>query len=170
MKNLQTNEYPEYFGTYINKVEIDNVVEALEENLDNFSNFIENLVPDSKYEFRYQPEKWSIKEVVQHIIDTERIFAYRALRIARFDKTPLSGFEENDYVPVSEANNRTMEDLMREFILVRKSTIVLFESLTDNMLKSIGTASGKEVSTRAIGYAISGHCIHHQQVIIERYL
>ena len=90
MKNLQPNEYPEYFGNYISKVEIDDLIEALEENLDNFSNFIENLVPESKYEFRYQPEKWSIKEIVQHIIDTERIFAYRALRFARFDATPLS--------------------------------------------------------------------------------
>lgn len=170
MKNLLVNEYPEYFGTYINKVESEDLIEALEENLDDFTNFIENIVPDSKYEFRYQPEKWSIKEIVQHIIDAERIFAYRALRMARFDKTPLPGFEENDYVPVSESDKRTMDDLIREFVLVRKSTIELFESFSDEMMKSIGVASGKEVSVRAIGYIISGHCIHHQQVIKERYL
>lgn len=170
MKNLLVNEYPEYFGTYINKVESEDLIEALEENLDDFTNFIENIVPDSKYEFRYQPEKWSIKEIVQHIIDAERIFAYRALRMARFDKTPLPGFEENDYVPVSESDKRTMDDLIREFVLVRKSTIELFESFSDEMMKNIGVASGKEVSVRAIGYIISGHCIHHQQVIKERYL
>lgn len=170
MKNLLVNEYPEYFGTYINKVESEDLIEALEENLDDFTNFIENIVPDSKYEFRYQSEKWSIKEIVQHIIDAERIFAYRALRMARFDKTPLPGFEENDYVPVSESDKRTMDDLIREFVLVRKSTIELFESFSDEMMKSIGVASGKEVSVRAIGYIISGHCIHHQQVIKERYL
>lgn len=170
MKNLQSNEYPEYFGNYITKVEIDDLIEALEENLDNFSNFIQNLVPESKYEFRYQPEKWSIKEIVQHIIDAERIFAYRALRFARFDATPLPGFEENDYVPVSKSDDRTMEDLIREFVLVRKSTIVLFESFTGEMLMNTGTASGKVSSVRAIGFVISGHCIHHQQVIKERYL
>ncbi|SHI83090.1 DinB family protein [Flavobacterium terrae] len=170
MKNLLVNEYPEYFGTYINKVESEDLIEALEVNLDDFTNFIENIVPDSKYEFRYQPEKWSIKEIVQHIIDAERIFAYRALRMARFDKTPLPGFEENDYVSVSESDKRTMDDLIREFVLVRKSTIELFESFSDEMMKSIGVASGKEVSVRAIGYIISGHCIHHQQVIKERYL
>lgn len=170
MKNLQSNEYPEYFGNYISKVEIDDLIEALEENLDNFSNFIENLVPESKYEFRYQPEKWSIKEIVQHIIDAERIFAYRALRFARFDATPLSSFEEDDYVPVSKSNDRTMEDLIREFVLQRKSTIALFESFTDEMLKNTGTASGKISSVRAIGFVITGHCIHHQQVIKERYL
>lgn len=170
MKNLQSNEYPEYFGNYISKVEIDDLIESLEDNLDNFSNFIENLVPESKYEFRYQPEKWSIKEIVQHIIDAERIFAYRALRFARFDATPLPGFEEDDYVSVSKSDSRTMEDLIREFVLVRKSTIALFESFTDEMLKNTGISSGKTSSVRALGFVISGHCIHHQQVIKERYL
>ncbi len=170
MKNLLDNEYPEYYGTYISKVETEDLIEALEENLDDFTNFIENIVPNSKYEFRYQPEKWSIKEIVQHIIDAERIFAYRALRMARFDKTPLPGFEENDYVPVSEADHRPMDELLREFVLVRKSTIALFDSFTDQMMQNIGVASGKEVSVRAIGYIISGHCIHHKQVIKERYL
>lgn len=170
MKNLHPNEFPEYFVSYINEVKSLDIVEALEDNLDDFTDFIENRVPDIKYQFRYQQGKWSIKEIVQHIIDAERIFGYRALRMARFDVTPLPGFEEDDYVKVSNADAREMDDLLQEFVLVRKATIKLFESFTDEMLLHRGIASGKEISVRAIGYIITGHCIHHQNVVQERYL
>ncbi len=170
MKNLLETDYPAYFSTYINQVENDDCIEALEDNMNDFVNFIENIVPVEKYEYRYQSEKWSIKEIVQHIIDTERIFAYRALRFARFDKTPLASFEENDYADVSKSDNRDMNDLLQEFLLVRKSTIKMFESFSDEMISSMGIASGKEVKVLAIGFIISGHAIHHQKVIKERYL
>lgn len=170
MKNLLVTDYPAYFSTYINQVENDDCVDALEENMNDFVHFIENIVPTEKYEYRYQDGKWSVKEIVQHIIDAERIFAYRALRFARFDKTPLSPFEENDYVDVCEANKRSMNDLLQEFLLVRKATIKMFESFSDEMISSKGIASGGEIKVTAIGFIISGHAIHHQKVIKERYL
>lgn len=170
MKNLQPGEFAEFYVNYINHVKCLDIVEALEENLSDFVDFIQDNIPENKYLYRYQPEKWSIQEVVQHIIDAERIFAYRALRIARFDATPLHGFEENDYVKVSDADHRSMDDLLQEFVLVRKATIKLFESFSEEMLLHKGTASNHPISVRALGYIIAGHCIHHQKVIKERYL
>lgn len=170
MRNLQPNEIPEYYISYVNEVQSLDIVDALEENLIGFLNFIKTEVPSDKFEYRYLPEKWTIKEIIQHIIDAERIFAYRALRFARFDAAPLHSFEEDDYVKVSESNVRSVDDLLEEFLLVRKSTIKLFESLNEEMLMNKGVASGKEISVRAIGFVISGHCIHHQNVIKERYL
>lgn len=170
MKNLHPDEFPEYCVAYINEVKCLDIVEALEDNLNGFIDFIQNRVTNDRYEYRYQEGKWSIKEIVQHIIDAERVFAYRALRFSRFDITPLPGFEEDDYVKFSDADNRTMEDLLEEFVWVRKSTIKMFESFSEEMLLHKGTASEKTISVRAIGYVITGHCIHHQNVIKERYL
>jgi len=169
MKNLHPSEYPEYYTPYINQVKSLDIVEALKDNLNDFVNFIESI-PLDKHEYQYLPGKWTIKEIVLHITDAERIFGYRALRFARFDATPLAGFEENDYVPISNANNRDMKSLLTEFILVRKATIALFENFTDEMLIHKGISSNKEISVRALGIIISGHCIHHQNVIRERYL
>lgn len=170
MKNLLETDYAASYSLYVNQVENDDCIEALEENMADFVYFMENSVPSEKYGYRYQPEKWSVKEIVQHIIDAERIFSYRALRFARFDKTPVPGFEENDYVPVSKADKRDMSDLLQEFLLVRKATIKLFESFSEEMLSSKGTASGHEIKVLALGFIISGHAIHHQKVIQERYL
>jgi len=169
MKNLHPSEFPEFYTSYINEVKSLDIVEALEENLQDFLNFIEKI-PVDKQEYQYLPGKWTIKEIILHITDAERIFAYRAIRFARFDATPLASFEENDYVPVSNANNREMSSLLAEFTLLRKATISMFENFTDEMLAHKGIASNKEISVRAIGFIISGHCIHHQNVIQERYL
>ncbi len=170
MKNLQPNEYPEYYIPYINEVKSLAIIDALEDNLNDFYNFIENIVPGEKHEYRYESEKWTIKDIVQHLIDAERIFSYRALRISRFDKTPLPGFDENEYVTVANANHRNMIDLIQEFVAVRKATIRLFESFSEEMLLNKGIASNNPISVRAIGYIITGHCIHHQNIIKERYL
>lgn len=169
MKNLQPSEFPEYYTPYINEVKCLDIIEALEENIHDFLNFIENI-PVEKHEFQYLPGKWTIKEIILHIIDAERIFGYRALRFARFDATPLAGFEENDYVPISNANNRDIKSLLTEFVAVRKATISLFENFTEEMLLHKGIASNGEISVRALGFIISGHCLHHQNVIRERYL
>ncbi|MES2811221.1 MAG: DinB family protein [Bacteroidota bacterium] len=169
MKNLNPSEYPEYFTPYINEVKCLDIVEALENNLNDFVSFVKDI-PEDKQLYQYLPGKWTIKEIVLHITDAERIFGYRALRFARFDATPLASFEENEYVPISNANNRNMDSLLAEFILVRKATIAMFENFTDEMLLHKGIASNKEISVRAIGFIISGHCIHHQNVIEERYL
>lgn len=169
MKNLLDSDYPPYFATYINLVSADDCIEGMEDGLNNFVAFIENISTE-KYNYKYQEDKWTIKDIVRHIIDTERIFVYRALRFARFDKTPLHGFEENDFASAINTSATAMDDLLQEFILLRKSTIKLFESFTEEMLSSKGIASGKEMSVLAIGFIISGHVIHHQNVIKDRYL
>ncbi len=169
MKDLLDTDYPAYFGTYINHVQNDDCIVAMEENLSDFVTFIENISVE-KYNYKYQEDKWTIKDIVRHIIDAERIFAYRALRFARFDRTPIPGFEENDYAANVNTSTIEMTDLLQEFILVRKSTIKLFESFTEEMLAAKGIASGKEISVLAIGFIISGHAIHHQNVVRERYL
>lgn len=170
MKNLLETDYPAYYSLYINQVEYDDCLEAMEESLNDFVAFIENFVPSEKEDYKYQEGKWSIKDIVRHIIDAERIFAYRALRFARFDKTPIPGFEENDYAANVNTALISMNNLLQEFILVRKSTIKLFESFSEKMLSSKGIASEKEISVLALGFTISGHAIHHQKVIKERYL
>lgn len=169
MKNLQPTEYPEHYTSYVNEVKSLDIIEALEESLWDFVRFIEDI-PIDKHEYQYQPGKWTIKEIILHIIDAERIFGYRALRFARFDTTPLAGFEENDYVPISNANNREVKSLLAEFVAVRKATIALFENFTEEMLLHKGIASNGEISVRALGFIISGHCMYHQNVIRERYL
>ena len=123
-----------------------------------------------KHEFRYAEGKWTIKDIILHLIDAERIFAYRALRIARNDKTALPGFEENDYVISANANEREFESLLKEYIIVREATISLFENLSETDLLKPGTASNASVSVRGIGYCILGHELHHKNIIIERYL
>jgi uncharacterized damage-inducible protein DinB len=169
MKNILDSDYPAYFATYINHVQNDDCILAMEENLNNFIVFIENISTE-KYNYKYQENKWSIKDIVRHIIDAERIFAYRALRFARFDRTPLPGFEENDYAANINTMTIEMTDLLQEFILVRKSTIKLFESFSEEMLSAKGIASENEISVLSVGFIISGHVIHHQNVIKERYL
>lgn len=127
-------------------------------------------IPPEKENYRYAEGKWTPKDILLHLIDAERIFAYRALRIARNDKTALPGFEENDYVIEANAEERSMESLLEEYFDVRKATISLFLSFSADALKRLGEASGFSVSVRAIGYIILGHEKHHANVIIERYL
>lgn len=169
MKNLSKTDYHAYFDYYINLVENDDCIEGLEISMNKFVDFI-NLIPENKHDYCYQPEKWSVKDIVQHITDTERIFAYRALRFARNDKTALSGFEENDYAQNTNVSQLSMKDLLDEFVLVRKSTIKMFQNLDRKSFQNVGKASGNEISVHAIAFIISGHAIHHQKIIVERYL
>lgn len=119
--------------------------------------------------FRYQPEKWTVKEVVAHVLDTERIMAYRALRFARNDQTPLAGFEEKDYAPESNANTRDLSSFRSEFVNLRRSTIDLFRSFNEEMMDRAGTVNSNRLSVRALGYIIAGHLIHHCGILTERY-
>lgn len=169
MKNILKSDYPAHFENYISHVEHENCIEALEISMNSFVHFI-NSIPENKHEYSYQPEKWSIKDIVQHITDAERIFVYRALRFARNDKTALPGFEEDDYANSANANRLEMKDLLEEFALVRKATIKMFQSFDKDALDNKGVASEKEISVHAIGYIIAGHNIHHQKIIEERYL
>ncbi len=166
---LSKTEYSSFNATYINALEDVSLIEGLEKGLHQMVSFIATL-PTEKLEYRYAEGKWTIKDILLHLIDAERIFAYRALRIGRGDQTPLAGFEENDYVPYANANSRSLGNLMEEFQLVRKSTLLLFENFSDQQLTFLGTSSNAIISVRAIGFLISGHQNHHLKIIQERYL
>lgn len=163
------SEYAPYYGKYIGLVPDGNILDILVEQNEFINNFFSEI-SEEKSTYRYAEGKWSIREVLGHIIDTERIFAYRALRISRNDKTALPGFEQDDYVPNSNHANTSIKNLTEEFVLVRKANLKLFESFTDEMWMRTGTASGNPVSVKAAVYVLAGHPIHHINVIKERYL
>lgn len=169
MIQLNHNEYSEYYGYYISLNASDNLILNLENQLQITYDFFKSI-PVDKLEYQYEVGKWTPKDILQHIIDSERIFAYRALRFARFDTINLPGYEENDYADVANANNRTIEDLIEEYKIVKQATIHLFKSFSEKMLLNIGQANDAPASVRAIGYIISGHEIHHINIIKVRYL
>ncbi len=168
-KDLTIDEYNPFYQTYINKAQNVELKQGLRESFAYVFEFL-NTIPEHKLEFRYAENKWTIKEVIQHVIDAERIFSYRALRIARQDQTPLPGFEENNYVPASFANNRSRAELLADYKAVRQATVSLFDSFSNDMLLQMGTASNSPISVRALGFITIGHENHHCQIIIERYL
>ena len=166
---LPKNEYSLFNATYINALENVNLLEELEISLHDFIKFVQNI-PMDKFDYRYAEGKWNIKEIIQHIIDTERIFGYRALRISRNDQTPLAGFDENNYVENTNALSRSIQELLTEFSAVRHSNLLLFKSFSEEQLTRMGTASDYPISVRALGFLIIGHMKHHQRVFQERYL
>lgn len=169
LNQLPVNEYSEFLATYIKALDEVNLFEELEISLHDFIKFVQNI-PMDKFDYRYADGKWTIKDIIQHIIDAERIFAYRALRISRNDKTPLPGFDENDYVENTNANGRSIQELLTEFSAVRHSNLLLFKSFSEEQLTRIGIASNHPVSVRALGFLMIGHQKHHQRVFQERYL
>ena len=171
MLQLNENEYAQYYKTYIDAVALNgkSIVQNLNDTLQEALELVSNL-PEEKQLYRYAEGKWTIKELIQHIIDSERVFNYRALRFARNDATSLPGFEQDDYVAIYDANKRDFKDLLEEFEFTRKSSIALFKSFGDEELKRIGIASASNMSVRALGYIISGHLKHHMNIIKERYL
>jgi len=166
---LTTAEFNPYYEQYIVLAPDTNIVSGLKQCLEHTIQFFKNI-PEEKHNYRYADGKWTVKEILLHIIDVERIFSYRALRIARQDKTPLPGFEQDDYVLNADVSKRTLEDLLQEYSAVKQATIHLFNSFHAATLKSIGEASNSPTSVRAIGYIIQGHETHHKNVIESRYL
>lgn len=166
---LPVNEYADFYKSYIQVLEDVELIEELEICLHEFIKFVQNI-PMDKFDYQYAEGKWTIKEIIQHLIDSERVFSYRALRISRNDKTPLPGFDENDYVTNSNGKERSLQSLLTEMAVVRQATLSLFNSFSQEQLNKIGIASNKEVSVRAIGFIIIGHQKHHQKVFSERYL
>ena len=162
-------DYPPFFGTYIDKISSDDLLITLEQNGASFHKFIEGL-SEEKMNYRYAPDKWTVKEMLLHITDTERIMCYRALRFARKDSTHLSSFEENDFAANSFGAQRSTASLLSEFDVVRKATLELFKNFDESVLDFKGTANNKMISVRALGYTIAGHEMHHLSVINERYL
>lgn len=163
------DEYVPYYGKYIAKVPDGDLCRILTDQLAGTLALIRSL-PEARGSDRYAPGKWSIKEVFGHVCDSERIFSYRALRIARGDATPLPGFEQDDYVPTGAFDRRTLADLGEELAAVRQATLHLFRHLDSTALARRGTASGNPITPRALAYVIAGHERHHVDVLQEKYL
>ena len=165
----EPDEYSAPYAGYVARVPLGaDLHQLLAEQLDTTSARL-RAVPEARGEFRYAPEKWSVKEVVLHLADTERIMAYRALRIARGDATPLPGFDENAYVPQSGADAQPLADLVEGWAVVRRASISLFRLLPAEAWLRRGTASDNPVSVRALGWIIAGHERHHLDVLGARY-
>ncbi len=165
----EPTEYFEFYDTYVRRVPDRDILLVLEENLAETLALLAT-VPAELEEHRYAPGKWSVREVIGHVIDAERVFAYRALHFARRDAAPLPSMEEGDYARNSNAGRRPLRDLADELAAVRRSSILLFRSFDAEMLGFRGTASGYEFSVRSIPYIVAGHEIHHRSVLAERYL
>ena len=166
---LPVNEYADFYKSYIQVLENVELQEELEISLHKFIKFVQNI-PMDKFDYRYADGKWTIKEIIQHLIDCERVFSYRALRISRNDKTPLPGFDENSFVENTNSNQRSLQGLLTEMAVVRQATLSLFSSFSVEQLERIGMASNHQISVRAIGFIIIGHQEHHQKIFQERYL
>lgn len=169
-KELLNSEFDPYYGRYIFKLDQNiQLVDGFESGLSKVISFF-SKIDAKKLDYKYQPDKWSIKDIFQHLIDTERIFMYRCFRISRNDKTQLAGFDQNMYVEPSSASNKTIEALISEFESTRLSSIALLKSLRIKDLKRIGNANGNSMSARAAAFTILGHEIWHMDVIKEKYL
>jgi uncharacterized damage-inducible protein DinB len=164
----QPAEYAAYCEKYIALVPGNDIVSVLEaQRLQTAQLFAARSERDGN--FRYAPDKWTVKEVLGHVTDSERIFAYRALRIARQDQTPLSGFEQDDYVRAGAFGERSLNDLVEEFQAVRSATVALFRPLGEEAWMRRGVANKNEVTVRALAFIIAGHELHHREILNERY-
>lgn len=167
--NILPKEFKSYYELYLNRVSsTTELFEALQQQ-NELINFF-NSIPKEKHEFRYAPEKWTPKQILQHLIDTERIFMNRALRFAREDFTELPGYDENHYAEHCFSNKRSIEDMLEEYEVVRSSSIYLFKSFDERVLTNVGKASGGAFSVRVIPFIVCGHQKHHIHIIKERYL
>ena len=168
-RKLQDSESSEYFKRYINLVVTENIVATLKNQLTDIEQFFKEW-PRNKWDHAYAEGKWTIKEVLIHMMDAERILAYRALRIARNDATPLPGFDQDEFTPFMNANNRSAKSIMSEYRAVRMATIALIENLDITALSRIGIASDAPASPLAMAFVIAGHQIHHMNVVREKYI
>ena len=169
VSEIAATEFHSYFKSYMDKVGDISLKEALDNGWEDTISFFESI-PESKLNFRYSKGKWTIKDILLHLIDAERAFSYRALQFARSDNADLEGFDENIFVENAQANSRTLLSLIGEYDKVRQSSIYLFNSFSNDVLKRTGKANGKTLSIRAAGFLICGHEIHHKEIIKERYL
>ena len=166
---LNLDTIPPFYKNYVKLVDESDLLQALRISGHRMQELV-HAIPANKADFAYAEGKWTVRELLCHLMDAERIFSYRALRFARNDKTVLPGFEENDYVPQANASARSLQKIASEMSHLRASTIDLFESFTPEMLTRKGTASKSELSVVALGFIIPGHEIHHLKALQERYL
>jgi hypothetical protein len=168
MERPEKSEYDAYYERYVSKVSEGDIVETLEKQPEELKDLFANVGED-RGTFAYEEGKWSLKESLSHLIDGERIFAYRMLRISRADQTPIEGFEQDGYIEYSNANNRCFAELLDEFELLRKANLLLIKNLSDDASKRLGTASGFGISVRGLVYIMAGHVRHHQAIFKEKY-
>ncbi len=169
MRRPEAHEYGSFYKGYIDLTRGTSILQNLDDSFQDTLVALSSLT-DEEAEYAYDEGKWNIKELLLHLIDTERVFVYRTLTIARGDKTKLPGYDHNSYVKQSEATKRKFTSLIEEYSIVRQSTIELFKNLTEKMLNQIGNANGFDTSALAIGFIIAGHNLHHLAIIKERYL
>jgi len=169
MNRPETSEYAPYYERYISLVADSDIVGVLGAQPTRLQDMLTAL-PEDKGEFRYSEGKWSIKELLGHIIDGERIFAYRAYRISRGDETPIEGFEQDGYIEHAHSNDRSFADILEEISLLRRANLIFIKNLSDEGWLRIGTASDASVSTRALVYIMAGHVEHHLAILKDRYL
>jgi hypothetical protein len=163
------SEFAPFYAGYVARVPDGDLLQTLEAGLSDYLATLGTL-PEARGGFAYAPGKWTLRELLGHVIDAERVFAYRAMRIARGDTTPLPGFDEKAWVPASQANQRSLADLLAELRAVRVATIALLRHLPEDAIDRVGTASDHPVSVRGLAWIIAGHPIHHLGVVRERYL
>lgn len=169
LQRPSVNEYPEYYVPYVSLVPDGELLSILQENLEKMNSLAERLSEENSL-FRYADNKWSIKEVLGHITDTERIMGYRLMRVGRGDQTPLAGFDENLYVKGAQTDRLPLKAILEDFAAVRKATITLIQNMPENAWTNIGLANGYDITARAIAYIIAGHETHHRNIITGRYL
>lgn len=170
MGKVQEIEYPVFYQNYIDILTTEGDIEdQLESSLELFEQQLYEIDED-KQEFQYAEGKWTIKEIVQHLIDVERVFVYRSLRFSREDHIPLNGFDENLYVTNYDISKRDYHSLLDEFCLLRRATMLMFKGFDEKILGNYGEVDGKRITVRALGYICSGHVLHHLKVIRNRYL
>ena len=163
------SDYNSYYDRYISLIGDGDIIEILEEQRKTSEKFLKTFT-EEQGNYSYADGKWTVKEVLGHVIDTEKIMAYRALSFARGEKQSLPGFEQDDYVAESNFNKRSLADLINEFITIRESNIILFKSFNEEILIRRGTASESEVTVLALIYIIAGHEKHHMKFLKERYV
>ena len=169
MPRPDLSRVPEFYHNYIKQVPENDLMGAFKNQGPVFIKFLES-VPPAKYNYRYAESKWTIKELLQHIIDAERIFNYRALRFARKDATPLPGFDENSFAANAKADKRNWSDLLEEFKIVRKASEMLFASFDEEQLNAEGISNNHSNYVLGFGFILIGHSLHHKKMMEERYL
>ena len=167
---LQSNEYPEYFATYINLTNTDiSLVEEMKHSFEKSIDFLKSI-EEAKKDYAYDEGKWTVGQVFQHLIDVELVMAHRAFRLSRMDETNLPGFDHNAFAEVADVRNKSLAQLCEELIKVRDVTNMHFANLNSELLSKIGSVSGNKISVRALGYILVGHLKHHNNILKERYI
>ena len=169
MKKPTAKEHAKYLGHYISLVEEGNITELMSLDMERTIQQLESIDEETS-QYRYAEDKWSIRQVILHLIDTERVFAYRLLRMLREEEPKMKGYDQDDWAEVNQGLDRSWIDIIEELFHVRQSTIALVDSLTEDDGYRMGEMSGAKISVRAIIYAIIGHGAHHRQILQERYL